>query len=562
MTSYYISSKVPADGGGSGLSENDPFGSLECVRDILLGPGDQVLLERGSVFQDQALHLKEGSCGSEERPILIAAYGNGPAPVINANGMGQWLQDYNTTEIGGHRYRAVISTAVLLKDVQYIEVEGLEITNSRELGNPDGLAYNDRDAMNRTGVAVIAQDAGTLHHIVLAGLNIHDVTGNVYDKHLANGGIYCIAHYPKDPSRRETDIARFDDMRIVGNRLDTVGRWGIAVGYTAYLNELDADDYGDGTIADEAIARWGHTGVLVENNYVKDAGGDAITVMYCDRPLVQYNVAQGAARQVNDVDYSATDFGKVAAGIWPWRCKNAVFQYNEVFGMRGGAHGNDDGQAWDADYGDGTLYQYNYSHGNTGGTVMFCMSKSVNNTFRYNIAQGDLKGAIDIPDNPDAHIYHNTFVIPEGGTIVRDNHVGGHALVENNIFINAGREPVPGNWTQGGSPVTYANNLYCNFADMPDDPAGRAVPDGMDALRGPGSAPTAPDPDGMIRVHDDPDATTVFDGYRPVAQGPAFGMAKPIEDRNGFAQEKDFLGNDVARGDDAGGDAVGAIVRP
>lgn len=554
---YYVSSDVAPDTTNDGLSEDAPFGSLERIGEIALGPGDQVLLKRGSIFNDQALHIKEGSAGSADAPIRIAAYGEGADPVINANGQGQWLQDYNTCEIGGHRYRAVISTALLLKDVQYVEVEGLEITNSRELGNPDGLAYNDRDAMNRTGVAVIAENEGTLRHIVLTGLNIHDVTGNVYDKHLANGGIYAIAHYPKDSSRKESSIARFDDMRIVGNRLDTVGRWGIAVGYTAYLNELDADDYGDGTIADEAIARYGHTNVLIENNYVKDAGGDAITVMYCDRPLVQYNVAQGAARQVNDTDYCATDFGKVAAGIWPWRCKNALFQYNEVFRMRNGAHGNDDGQAWDADYGDGTLYQYNYSHGNTGGTVMFCMGKSVNNTFRYNIAQGDLKGAIDIPDNPDAHVYQNTFVIPEGGTIIRDNHVGGHAVVENNIFYNAQSGAVEGNWTQGDSPVVYSNNLYYHFADMPDDPDGIAVPQGVAVLRDPGSAPTAPDPSGVVREHGDPESVTVFDGYRPVAQGPAMGVAKRIVDRNGLAQDKDFLGNDAAAGN-----AVGAIVVP
>ena len=44
------------------------------------------------------------------------------------------------------------------------------------------------------------------------------------------------------------------------------------------------------------------------------------------------------------------------------------------------ASGNGDGQPWDADYGDGTNYQYNYSHGNTASTIMFCGPESSNNT--------------------------------------------------------------------------------------------------------------------------------------------------------------------------------------
>lgn len=66
--------------------------------------------------------------------------------------------------------------------------------------------------------------------------------------------------------------------------------------------------------------------------------------------------------------------------------KNAVFQYNECFKTLNASKGNGDGQPWDADYGDGTNYQYNYSHGNTASTIMFCGGESINNTFRYNIA--------------------------------------------------------------------------------------------------------------------------------------------------------------------------------
>ena len=69
-------------------------------------------------------------------------------------------------------------------------------------------------------------------------------------------------------------------------------RWGIAVGYTAYLNYIDAN-YGDGSIDDALIAKYGSTNVRIENNYVKGAGGDAITLMYCDRPVIEHIIHSG-----------------------------------------------------------------------------------------------------------------------------------------------------------------------------------------------------------------------------------------------------------------------------
>ena len=41
------------------------------------------------------------------------------------------------------------------------------------------------------------------------------------------------------------------------------------------------------------------------------------------------------------------------ATIWPWKTKDAVFQYNEAFDTVG--EGNGDGQAWDIDWSDGTV---------------------------------------------------------------------------------------------------------------------------------------------------------------------------------------------------------------
>ena len=111
--------------------------------------------------------------------------------------------------------------------------------------------------------------------------------------------------------------------------------------------------------------------------------------MYSLEPLTEHNIADSCAKEMNDSVYRHPEdrMGKVAAAIWPWKCKNAIFQYNECFTTLNASKGNGDGQPWDADYGDGTNYQYNYSHGNTASTIMFCGPESINNTFRYNISQ-------------------------------------------------------------------------------------------------------------------------------------------------------------------------------
>lgn len=81
--------------------------------------------------------------------------------------------------------------------------------------------------------------------------------------------------------------------------------------------------------------------------------------MYIDRPVIQYNVSENAAAQINTTDYTDPQpqldangnpngkthtGGRVAAGIWPWKCKNAVFQYNECFKTLNASKGNGDGQ--------------------------------------------------------------------------------------------------------------------------------------------------------------------------------------------------------------------------
>lgn len=554
-TTYYVSSENGSDS-NSGTSENQAFQTMDRINEITLQPGDRVLLEYGSVFEDQYLHIK-GS-GTEEAYIEISTYGDESEgrPLISTNGKGVWEQDYgDPLDNANHKYKGKVSTSVLLKDVEYIEVRGLEITNDREKGidgADEGLAYNDYRVMDRTGVAGVAQNKGTLDHIVLDDLYIHDVTGNVQNKHMANGGIYFIVQKPANED--ETGIAKYDDLVIENCRLERVNRWGIAAAYTTYHGK-----FGAAAIPDDLIREYGATNVVIQNNYIKEAGGDSITTMYCDRPIVQNNVSEDAAAQIKAGVYDenaagmpgGATFGRVAAAIWPWKCKDAVFQYNECFDTLNAFSGNGDGQAWDADYGDGTLYQYNYSHGNTGGTVMFCGVDSINNTFRYNISQNEGMGPLDPAGNSgNCHVYNNTFYIKEGlNTIWSTAHSNnGPVTMENNIFFFAGDTPRSGiNWQPSGNNKVYDNNLYYNLADnnRPSDSNGIYVSAGAPLLADAGNGPTAPAADLAARVHNDPNAATEFDGYKLAENSPAINGGKIITDQNGFAIEHDFFGHKI-----------------
>ena len=59
-TTYYVSS-THGDDGNAGTDQNHPWKTLDKVNAIAtdLKPGDSVLLERGSTFQDQYLHIKD-----------------------------------------------------------------------------------------------------------------------------------------------------------------------------------------------------------------------------------------------------------------------------------------------------------------------------------------------------------------------------------------------------------------------------------------------------------------------------------------------------------------------
>ena len=550
-TTYYFST-LNGDNNNSGTSQEQAWASLNMLeeKNITLQAGDKVYLERGSIFNNEFLHLREVK-GTQDAPIVIDAYGDsGKAlPVINTNGQGIWYQDYGTAlDNAQHVYRGYVSSSILLYDCEYIEISNISMTNR----NLDiDVEYNARSMMNRTGVAVVAQNGGTLDHIYLKGLDIQDVQGNVQDKHMNNGGIYFTVFKPENEG--STGIARYNDVRIEDCYLKSVNRWGIALAYTAYHAKFP-----DSTISNEAAQTYGMTNVFIRNNYLEDVGGDAITTMYCYRPVVEYNVANGAASQINAEDYKGEGttgdkpFGCVAASVWPWKCKDAVFQYNEVYNTHNDGGWNGDGQAWDADWGDGTVYQYNYSHDNEGGCFMICLQHAYNSVFRYNISQNDSTGIIVAATNPNANIYNNTFYIKEGVPFVYTNSGSYGALdVKNNIIYYAGSTPKDENWRTGS--CGYANNIFVNYNNVP---AGTNNIQ-LDAEQG-ASLMVDPGKGGTGNAQEN--ALNTLNGYQLKDGSPAINAGTMVEtpaflfemESQGVHADQDFFGNPIGLKPDIG----------
>ncbi len=403
---YYFSSNKSKKHSFEDGSSLHPFSSFKALDKVELKSGDSILICCNSVFLGEYLHLYN------KDNITISSYGKGAKPILDAQGEGVWQQDYGCPlDNPNHRYCAEVSSTILLFDCNHITIEKLEIRNSSQ----DHTAYSAALKQPRTGVAVIAQGRGTVQDLTLRDLTIKAVHGNVYDKHLCNGGIYFAA---LKPSAGNSLIPRFDKVLISGCFVKEVSRWGIAVGYT-YL----WDKFSGLKTDEEVFTKYGNTNIGIEDTYVKEAGGDGITVMYALHPRVEHCRADSVAGEMNDRVYlePLDRQGKVAAGIWAWKCLGARFEACEVYDTKL----NQDGMAYDADSGWNTLYVNNYSHSNEGGAVMFCLEEALGSVFKNNVSDDDLGGIFSPADCPEAIIDENTVYRRETVPLLRNRMSGG-----------------------------------------------------------------------------------------------------------------------------------------
>ncbi len=236
-----------------------------------------------------------------------------------------------------------------------------------------------------------ASGCGVMEDVHLDSLDVHDVYGTLDEKTLPNGGIYYEV-------TDESDDTRFNNISVQNCTVKRVSRTGISVGMTESYELWDGHG---GIIPDEVKEKYGHTNVVIRNNYVEEAGGDAIVPMFSISPLIEYNISNKASVNTKD------QWTMYNAAIWPWRCEDAVFQFNEAYDT----YENGDGQAYDCDWSRHTTYQYNYSHNHKGGFILVCQNEALDSVIRYNVSQND-EDSLFLMSNPaNADVYNNTFYI-------------------------------------------------------------------------------------------------------------------------------------------------------
>lgn len=464
---FYVDEVIGNDS-YDGTSTLTAWKTLEKVNSIILKPSDQVLLKAGCVWSGE--RLKPQGSGQDGKCIMLDQYGTGAKPHIATN--------------GAYLY------ACELINQQYIEVNNLQISNQ-----------GTTELAHRTGIYITAEDIGICRHIYLKNLYVHNVNGDGILKDWDNGGIYFVVN--------GTSVAtKYDDILIEGCTVENVNRTGISIAFSSWHAQYNNQS---GAYPQITVDTYSHTNVVIRHNKCKEIGGDGIVSMYCKNPLIEWNVIIGSCK-------TSTSTGQYSAALWPWRCEDAIFQYNEVYNT----YQNVDGQSFDCDWSNRTIYQYNYSHDNVSGFIMFCMNESLGSIVRYNISENDgtLDGVIaniNGSPGPIGTVYNNTFYMTSNTRLFR--HTGGNLLFYNNIFYNANGI----NNSSWDSAITYSHNVYYGFSNTPDDSHKITI---NPQLMSPGSGSN-----GLNTV----------DGYKLQATSPCINRGVTIANNGGI----DYWGNTV-----------------
>jgi len=252
----------------TGTSPDQAFKTLYKIRDIVLQPGDSILLKSGALFTEP-LYI---SCkGDSVKPIIIGKYGGDTRPHIKGNG--SQLQ------------------AVHVFNSEYIVIRDLEISNKGE-----------SPVENMNGLFVELKGYGTANDITIDNLFVHDVYGSLVKEKGAGNAIMIQNHDDDDTISRSS---HFNGLLVQNCHIKDCQRNGIII-WGNWVRKL-----------------WDpNLKVVIRNNLIEGVPGDGIVPTACESPLIEYNIMKDCPPALPPTE--ACD------GIWPWSCDNAVVQYNIV----------------------------------------------------------------------------------------------------------------------------------------------------------------------------------------------------------------------------------------
>ena len=454
---------VHVDCSDTGAASPGLVTSLEALNGMHFAPGTRILFKRGVTCHGSFKPLA-GSSGSANAPIVVAAYGDKAAgrPVIAAGcndavaDPDQSLTERARTEHGISPYRSLCRSgggplqraAIHLHNVQYWEIEGLELSN------------DDPDEGARVGLLVQLEDFGVGHHYHVRDVYVHHVHGMLKDQpssqqvYKETGGIlFNVTRHGEQPGKKQQKT-RFDDVLVENSEIYHVDGIGLS-NRSAWMCRAGGAPCGDyppyknnqAALLDPAVGASGEffpaTRLVFRNNHLHNVGGDGIVVRTAVQPRIESNL-------LHDIWMRAPGN---SAGAWAINTDDALFQYNEVHHVRFQEPMDPgDGMAFDADLGTrNTRVVNNYSHDNAGGFVLFCgcgvdglghPAQATGTLVEHNLSVNDGRRIIMFAGSASALVRHNVVIntAPDLITPAAENSGMGSknaAEIRDNIFVHA-----------------------------------------------------------------------------------------------------------------------------
>ncbi|MBW3080545.1 carboxypeptidase regulatory-like domain-containing protein [Bifidobacterium saguinibicoloris] len=555
-TTYYVSTSGNAT--NSGTSEDQPW-SLDKVNETTFQPGDRILLKAGDTWQPTgeakldydnptALLHPLGS-GSASAKIVLGSYGsaNGSRPVLEGD--------------------AKVNDVVQLKDQQYWDISGLDVSNEAAgfTGNNGGAIDEKNGALvgDLRGIHIYGQSASTLSGFDLHDLYVHDVTGEV--------AWITQSQIAKDFDQARADMAKSTNgvlmaggwdfsKRTGGILMETFKPTGEATVFsdvTVEHNEFARNSFAAFTIkqwygGSHKYAAWDgratngyksnarmHTNVVVRGNDIDQAGvynGDGVYLTSVRGGRVEDNVIAHPG----------------VCGIELYFDDDVMVQRNEVFDSQKKAGGSDS-NAIDPDRNvTNVVIQRNYIH-NNGEGFLLCGYDYNTVIIRYNvIADSGWAAFHGYVWGGHFEIYNNVVYQSDpnwnGPWINTDSSKDDTWNFTNNIFYyNRGDGTNAPVGYQTNKKVTYGHNVYVNAGK--NDADASAV--NLDA------SPFA----GVLKTGDQKVGLDAVDALRPVDAAIDGTGVKYTLDANTFTfgyltadelKAKDFSGADVSDTPDPG----------
>ncbi|WP_426641079.1 right-handed parallel beta-helix repeat-containing protein [Paenibacillus illinoisensis] len=427
-STYYVDSENGNDT-SDGLSPTTPWKSLDNVNATIFLPGDQILLKAGSIWTGEQLSPK-GS-GTSSDPIVINTYGTGDKPRLDGEG--------------------AFDSTVYLYNQEYWEINNIEVTNQTSIGD-------------FRGIYVTGADYGTISHIYLKGVHVHDVTGEVnwiggdvedstgpinfgsgWDASKRTGGIVFDVTTNVADDVAPTVKTKFDDIIIEDSVIENTSFGGII--FKQYAgNNAKPVNWGTRSSATDTKF-YPHSNIIIRNNYVdqsnSDYGCNGIYVTGVQNVLVENNLVVGAG----------------TVGIEAYFADSVIIQKNEVRDTEKKAGGSDH-SGIDPDKATTNItVQYNYIHDNGDG-ILLCQFSFGSANIRYNVIESNSRHNIYLHADARAkiNIYNNVIYSDKSQSLIYGygKYLNAEYNIKNNIFYST----VPNAVLTTGGNILYDHNTY------------------------------------------------------------------------------------------------------